>query len=277
MFRGSSTFVAQLIKQKVAKAETDNKKTVVEKKANAKVEKKKSAVEKKTTTTQKGITKSEKTKVLRKKKVTKESSDEGDEHSDSSDQEDLVAKNTGGYSGRLTYSTQFMVTDEERSSINKNKSFKEWKSSKKRSTKDNPEDQLQSASTAWFDSYFGNNSLAEKWVMIRNCSLAGQGKVAKSGRAKRNGYTAGWLDWECPYTTTSNGCLHIEFKIHPNKPSPKQLDMIKWLRLCGHRAEVVWTFAQFKSIVQDHFKEDFENGNIDKLREAVEKGKLFGR
>ena len=73
---------------------------------------------------------------------------------------------------------------------------------------------------------------------------SGVGGVQAGLRAKRSGQSKGWPDWVCPHRK-----LAIELKLPNGELSPEQVKWIEYFRGIGYFATVVYSFNEFKRIV----------------------------
>lgn len=76
-------------------------------------------------------------------------------------------------------------------------------------------------------------------------------------RAKRSGQCKGWPDWVCPHRR-----LAIELKLPNGEVSPEQVKWLEYFKGIGFTAEVVYSFDEFKKLVEQEFKGfwDYERG-----------------
>jgi hypothetical protein len=119
--------------------------------------------------------------------------------------------------------------------------FKKGGGKKKPNVGSNPEERLQHAAVVY---------LKSKYPHVYFCgSLAGLGIAAATQRARRIGYRVGAPDMPIEYPKgLFTGC-DIEFKIAPNKPTEKQLQVHDQLRAAGRFVKVIYSIEEFVATI----------------------------
>ena len=112
-----------------------------------------------------------------------------------------------------------------------------------------PEDNEQSALFDWAKMSHGRYPELAFFFSIPN---GGYRPIVTALKMKATGTLKGVCDTFLPVARHGKNGLFIELKIHPNKPSPEQLEFIDFVTQQGYLAVICWSAEEAIQTIEDY-------------------------